>query len=221
MTVKDVVLRPARVAVTLAAVATVAAGMLTVAAAPAVAIRNDLRPSAPLRVGSSQQCTLGFVFSNERGLAVGTTSPGCGKEGAEVFSDGRQIGTIGDTVAGMSLVKITTTDMRVYANVDTIGPVVGLLPRPDVIELRPLLCYRGARTGLACGTVVDGPVNDQAAPITITAGGESADRGAPVYALTRQGGLKAVGILTGPGTERSQVTPVVPGTDEAHLQLVL
>lgn len=170
-----------------------AAGSVSSLAGEAWATGGVVKPSMGITV-SGAACTLGFVFTNKSGHAVSLVARGCGPVGSRVKDrDGAALGAVAarSATTGLSRVDLTTRQ-TVYADVDEIGPVTGVLGVDDLNATRPLLCVRAAHTGLRCGEIVGRAREDR---VRFSAPSASGDAGAPVYALTRTGNVLAVGVL--------------------------
>ena len=204
-----------------AAVVAATAALCTLGTTPASAETQKVKPSISIRVDEDTRCTLGFVFADSAGLAFGLTAKHCGDKGDEVTTErGTHIGTVTLQAPGDTDVEMIAIDspLPVYTDVDQIGKVAGIITHEDLKVTRPLLCKKGARTGLSCGPLITA----EPGWFSFAAQTDHGDSGAPVYALTRQGTLLAAGILEGSNKERPGevvATPVAPFLEAWELRV--
>lgn len=181
-----------------------------------------IKPSLSISVGE-KKCTMGFVLATSSGAARGLTAKHCGEEGSPVTTaSGERVGVILEEAPGdydVSLVRIQS-ELTVYSDVDRIGPVEDLITIDDLNTIRPLLCKKGATTGLSCGPLIG---EAKKGWFVFAADAEHGDSGSPVYALSRTGRLLAAGILEGHDKQRPDhlvVTPIQPFLAAWELQIV-
>lgn len=178
-----------------AAICTLAAGALTVAA-PASAATVTLGGGSGIVVDGESFCTLTAIGHDNRGDLVGFTSAHCGGPGATVAAEGAEdAGQVGVMVAGNDLLDyaVIRFDPALVTPTNNVKGFLinGLGPDP---AFGAVACKLGRTTGHSCG-VTWGP---GAEPGTIVnqVCGQPGDSGAPVTVNN-----KLVGMLHGAFTE--------------------
>lgn len=198
-------------------------GSIATCSYPAVshAEAQKVKPAIEIGVGPTKLCTLGYVFANKSGKAVGLTAKHCGDTGSAVTTArGTKIGKVIAKAPGETDVSMIAIDtpLPVYTDVDQIGRVTGAISIDEMRTTQPLLCKKGATTGLSCG-----PLKQiDAGWFSFSAQSAAGDSGAPVYALTRRGTLLAAGVLEGQSKEHPGeivATPVAPFMQAWELSL--
>lgn len=183
-----------------AAVTLMAATLLMVGAASASAdadLGGRVGPGEAIITASEKKCTLGFVFIGSDGAPAGLTAAHCGSNGDAVSTkSGVRIGTIvargADDVA---LVRfLPGIDVRAGVPHGGRYRVVEGVVSLDEIPAGATICTYGDVTGESCG-VATGRVGD--AKLYERTHVDHGDSGGPVFLPTADGGVTAVGVISG------------------------
>ncbi|WP_157920659.1 hypothetical protein [Rhodococcus sp. H-CA8f] len=171
-----------------------------------------LSPADPLVAvsvdGTTDTCTLGFLFTGSDGYARGVTAAHCGKVEQKLTTTNRQaVGVVTQHGQGdIALINITT-ELRVFSKLPGIGDIRGAITPEEINRTQPLLCKRGIASGLVCG-LLTAPA--EAGFFTMSGGSDHGDSGSPVWAISEDGSLWAAGIVSGVTTNESGDAFVIP-----------
>lgn len=193
---------------------TVSTVTLFLALSPGVsgATPGILSPADPLVAveadGTTETCTLGFLFTGPDGYARGVTAAHCGEVEQKLTTTNSQpVGIVAEHGAvDIALVNIAT-ELRVFGKLPGIGEIRGVITPEEINRIQPLLCKRGIASGLVCGHLT-GPADDDS--FTMSGGSTRGDSGSPVWAIADDGSLLAAGIVSGVATDESRDAFVIP-----------
>ncbi|MCT6735350.1 S1 family peptidase [Rhodococcus qingshengii] len=184
------------------------------ASVPAVssATPGVLSPADPLVTvapdGSTETCTLGFLFSGPDGYARGVTAAHCGKVDQKVSTTNSQaVGTI--TAHGkddVALIDINTK-LKVFGKIPGVGDIRGVITPGEINRVQPVLCKRGIASGLMCGRLTEVAEDGF---FVMSGGSIRGDSGSPVWAVSDDGSLLAAGIVSGVMADETGDAFVIP-----------
>lgn len=153
--------------------------------------------------GMPYQCTLGFVVRKPDGSPAALTAGHCRRDPndntvlQQTPNGVQHVGhyTRWEVVRGVrdaGLVDLAASTVPVVPQMDGM-PVVRTMSAQALRNENPILCKSGARTGLSCGPITD----VTATGVSFRAWDDLGDSGSPVYAVSPDGTVAAVGILYG------------------------